>query len=152
MGHEKRHFPSILHWLIGIVIMMLGMVLPASAPLTEMGVKILMIFVGMIYLWCTVSPIGGSLLALFAVSLAGYQPLTAILGVAIGNETWVIMFFTIILFISSIECGMPRYISHGIFRVTQGIVTGRPIVLVFMSSDCTGVYYDGCGICYFGVD
>lgn len=132
MGHEKRHFPSILHWLIGIVIMMLGMVLPASAPLTEMGVKILMIFVGMIYLWCTVSPIGGSLLALFAVSLAGYQPLTAILGVAIGNETWVIMFFTIILFISSIECGMPRYISHGIFRVTQGIVTGRPIVLVFI--------------------
>ena len=64
MGHEKRHFPSILHWLIGIVIMMLGMVLPASAPLTEMGVKILMIFVGMIYLWCTVSPIGGSLLGI----------------------------------------------------------------------------------------
>ena len=129
---KTKHFPGILHWIIGVALMALGYVLPASAPLTEMGVKVLMIFIGMIYLWCTVNPIGGSLLALFAVSVVGYQPLTGILGTAISNQIWIIMFFSIILFVSAIESGMPRYISHGIFKATQGIVTGRPMVLVFI--------------------
>ena len=127
---KTRHFPSILHWIIGVIIMALGYVLPSSAPLTEMGVKVVMIFVGMIYLWCTANAIGASLLALFAVSVVGYQPLTAILGTAISNETWIITFFSIILFVSSIKSGMPRYISHGIFKATQNIVTGRPMALV----------------------
>lgn len=129
---KSKQFPIILHWIIGVVIMALGYVLPSSAPLTDMGVKVLMIFIGMIYLWCTVNPIGGSLLALFAVSLVGYQPLTGILATAISNETWIIMLFSIILFVSAIESGMPRYISHGIFKATQGIVTGRPMALVFI--------------------
>lgn len=129
---KSMKIPSIIHWIIGIIIMALGAVLPASAPLTAMGVKILMIFVGMIYLWCTVNPIGGSLLALFAVSIVGYQPFTAILATAISNQTWIITFFSTILFISSIESGMPRYISHGIFKITQDIVTGRPMMLVFI--------------------
>lgn len=129
---NSMKIPSIMHWIIGIIIMALGAVLPASAPLTDMGVRVLMIFVGMIYLWCTVNPIGGSLLALFAVSVAGYQPFTAILATAVSNQTWIITFFSIILFVSSIESGMPRYISHGIFKITQGIVTGRPMMLVFI--------------------
>lgn len=132
MGTIHRSFPSILHWLIGIVIMALGYVIPPSAPLTEMGVKILMIFIGMIYLWCTVNPIGGSLMALFAVSVVGYAPLSVILSQAISNDTWVVMFFAIILFVSAIESGMPRYIAHGIFKASQGIVTGRPMALVFI--------------------
>lgn len=132
MEQRRKGFPHILHWVVGVIIMALGYVLPAAAPLTEMGVKVLTIFVGMIYLWCTVNPIGGSLLALFAVSVVGYQPLTAVLSTAVSNETWIIMFFTIILFVSSIESGMPRYISLAIFKATQNVVTGRPMVLVFI--------------------
>lgn len=131
MGQSRR-FPSIIHWLIGVILMALGYVLPASAPLTPMGVKILMIFVGMIYLWCTVNPIGGSLLALFAVSVVGYQPMTAVLSTAVSNQTWIITFFAIILFVSAIESGMPRYVAQAIFKTTQGVVTGRPMALVFI--------------------
>lgn len=129
---KSMKIPSIIHWIIGIIIMALGYFLPASAPLTPMGVKVLMTFVGMIYLWCTVNPIGGSLLALFAVSMTGYAPLTEVLSAAISDSTWVLMFFSIILFISGIESGMPRYISHSIFKATQNIVTGRPMMLVFI--------------------
>lgn len=129
---KSMKIPSILHWIIGIIIMALGSVLPASAPLTDMGVRVLMIFIGMIYLWCTVNPIGGSLLALFAISMTGYAPLTEVLSAAISDSTWVLMFFSIILFISGIESGMPQYISHGIFKATQNIVTGRPMMLVFI--------------------
>lgn len=53
---KTKQFPIILHWIIGVALMALGYVLPASAPLTDMGVKVLMIFIGMIYLWCTVNP------------------------------------------------------------------------------------------------
>lgn len=34
---KTKHFPGILHWIIGVALMALGYVLPASAPLTEMG-------------------------------------------------------------------------------------------------------------------
>lgn len=121
-----------LHWAIGVAIMLLGYVLPASEPLTPMGVKVLMVFVGMIYLWCTVNPIGSSLLALFMVSMTGYAPFSTVIADAVSNSTWTITFFSCILFMSAIESGMPKYISHGIFKSTQNIVTGRPMVLIFI--------------------
>lgn len=123
---------SYLHWGIGILIMAAGYLLPASQPLTPMGVKILAIFIGMIYLWCTTNPIGASILALLAVGATGYAPFTSVIASAISDSTWVVMFFTCILFMSSIESGMPEYISHGIFKATQGIVTGRPMILVLI--------------------
>lgn len=132
MEQAKNNWIGYLHWAIGIGIMCLGYVLPASEPLTPMGVKMLAIFVGMIYLWCTVNPIGSSLLALFAVGVVGYAPFKEVISVAISDSTWVLTFFSCILFMSSIESGMPKYISHSIFKATQGLVTGRPMVLIFI--------------------
>lgn len=132
MEKTQKEWTNYLHWGIGILIMCLGYVIPASEPLTPMGVKILMIFAGMIYLWCTVNPIGSSLLALLAVGLAGYAPFTEVLSKAISDSTWLVVFFSCILFMSSIESGMPEYISHGIFKATQDIITGRPMVLIFI--------------------
>lgn len=132
MKKTQKEWINYLHWGIGILIMVLGYVIPASEPLTPMGVKILMIFAGMIYLWCTVNPIGGSLLALLAVSLVGYDTFSGVLSSAISNSTWLITFYACILFMSSIESGMPQYISHGIFKATQNFITGRPIVLIFI--------------------
>lgn len=134
MANTKGKNPMLgyLHWGIGVAIMMLGYVLPSSEPLTPIGVKVLMVFVGMIYLWCTVNPIGGSLLALFMVSVVGYAPFSTILAEGISESNWLVVFYSCILFMSAIESGMPKYISHGIFKASQEFVTGRPMVLVFI--------------------
>lgn len=123
---------SYLHWLIGMAIMLSGYVIPASEPLTPMGVKVLMVFVGMIYLWCMADSIGGSLLALFMVSMVGYAPFSTVLSTAISNSDWLTVFYACILMMSAIESGMPKYVSHAIFKSTAGIVTGRPMILVFI--------------------
>lgn len=132
MEKAKTDWLGYLHWVIGVAIMCLGYVIPASEPLTPMGVRVLMVFVGMIYLWCTVNPIGSSLLALFMVSVVGYAPFTEVIAVAISNQTWTLVFFSCILLMAAIESGMPKYISHSIFKATQGIVTGRPMMLIFV--------------------
>lgn len=121
-----------VHWLIGIAIMYSGNLITPTAPLTDMGAKALMIFVGMVYLWCTVNPIGGSLLALFAISLAGYASFTEVLSTGIGDSTFLQVFYACILFCSAIVSGMPKYISHGIFKSTEKLINGRPMVLVFI--------------------
>lgn len=132
MEKEKTDWLGYLHWVIGVAIMCLGYVIPASEPLTPMGVRVLMVFVGMIYLWCTVNPVGGSLLALFMVSVVGYAPFSEVVSVAVSNPTWTTIFFSCVLFMAAIESGMPKYISHNIFKATQGIVTGRPMMLIFI--------------------
>ena len=129
---EKNSVVSYLHWVIGLVIMFLGYVLPASEPLTPMGVKVLTIFAGMIYLWCTTNPIGGSLLALFVISITGYAPFNVIIADAISESSWLVVFFGCVLFMSSIESGMPNYVSHGIFKATKSFTNGRPMILVFV--------------------
>lgn len=129
---KTKSMMGYLHWVIGVAIMLLGYVIPASEPLTPIGVKVLMVFVGMIYLWCMADSIGGSLLALFMISVVGYAPFTQVLSAAISDSNWVIVFFACILMMSAIECGMPKYISNAIFKATQSVVTGRPMVLVFI--------------------
>ena len=129
---KNKSMMSYLHWAIGVAIMLSGYVIPASEPLTPMGVKVLMVFVGMIYLWCMADSIGGSLLALFMISVVGYAPFTTVLSTAISDANWLTVFFACILMMSAIESGMPKYVSNAIFKATQGIVTGRPMVLVFI--------------------
>lgn len=132
MAKEKSSVVTYVHYVIGIALMCLGNFIPAQAPLTPMGAKVLMIFVGMIYLWCTSNAIAGSLLALFAVSVAGYAPFTTVLSNSISEVNFLIVFYACILFQSAIVSGMPRYLAHGIFKMTSGIVTGRPMVLLFI--------------------
>lgn len=132
MVKENKGIMSYLQWVIGIAIMLLGYVIPASEPLTPMGVKVLMVFVGMIYLWCTADSIGGSLLALFMVSFIGYAPFSEVLSTAISNNDWLTVFYACILMMSAIESGIPKYVSLAIFKSTAGIITGRPMALVFI--------------------
>lgn len=116
MANTKGKNPMLgyLHWGIGVAIMMLGYVLPSSEPLTPMGVKVLMVFVGMIYLWCTVNPIGGSLLALFMVSVVGYAPFSTILAEGISNPTGWWCFILVFCLCRPLKVACPN-ISHMAF-------------------------------------
>ena len=63
---------SYLHTAIGILIMLIGFVIAPFGPVTEVGVKCLFIFLGMVYLWSTVNPLWPSMLGLVLLGLSGY--------------------------------------------------------------------------------
>jgi ABC-type polysaccharide/polyol phosphate export permease len=61
-----------IHIAIGIILMFAGWFVPPFATVTEMGMKILFIFIGVIYLWSTVETTWSSCLAVILVGMSGY--------------------------------------------------------------------------------
>lgn len=51
---SNNDLKSYIHIGIGVAIMLLFQVLPAYGPITEVGMKCLGSFIGMVYLWSTV--------------------------------------------------------------------------------------------------
>ena len=91
-----------MHTLIGILIMLLGFVVPPFGPVTVVGVKCLFIFIGMVYLWSTVNPLWPSMLGLILLGLSGYAGegaagFKAVMAASIGNDTVILLMLTMIL-------------------------------------------------------
>ena len=47
-----------IHIAIGLILMFGGQFLPPIEPITEVGMQVLFIFIGVIYLWSTVESMG----------------------------------------------------------------------------------------------
>lgn len=120
-----------VHMIIGVVLMFAGWFLPTFSTVTELGMKILFIFIGVIYLWSTVESTWSSLLALLAVGLSGYSKgLAATLQNGFGNSTVLLVLFSMILFGGVIESGVSKYMSR--WFLTRKISNGRPYVFCFV--------------------
>ena len=72
--NEKVHWTYWLHLAIGAFFMFGFPMLDPIEPLTDIGMTIVGVFIGMVYLWSAVDSIWPSLLGLMLVALAGYVP------------------------------------------------------------------------------
>lgn len=125
---DKKMF---IHIAIGIILMFAGWVVPPFATVTELGMKILFIFIGVIYLWSTVESTWSSLLALIAIGISGYSSgIAATLASGFGNSTVLLVLFSMILFGGVQESGVAKYIAR--FFLTRKISNGRPYVFCFI--------------------
>ena len=110
--------------IIGIFIMFGFGFLPPIAPITELGMRVLGIFIGVVFLWSTVDLLWPSLLALFAFSFVGYNKLTTILTMSLGNDTvWICILAMGVLGVIS-RAGVNDHIIT--FLLTRKICDGRP--------------------------
>ena len=131
---------SNLHTAIGILIMLAGFVIPPFGPVTEIGVKCLFIFIGMVYLWSTVNPLWPSQLGLILLGLSGYggegaNGFKAVFASAIGNDTVILLMLTIVLFGALDVMGVTKHIAK--WCLTRKIIDGRPylfLTAVFVTS------------------
>lgn len=90
---KKKDFYSI-HLVIGIGIMLLFRYLPFQLPcITPIGMEILGIFIGTLYLWTTSDPIISSILSIFLVGLSGYSTMNEVLTSTFGNPILVQVLF-----------------------------------------------------------
>lgn len=70
--------------------------LPPFGPLTQLGMQILGIFIGCIYGWTIGEMIWPSLLSLIAVGFTDYSTVSAMFTSAFGNQTLLIVLFSLI--------------------------------------------------------
>lgn len=128
---EKGSTGYIIHAVIGIAIMVLFFVIPHGNIMTRMGMDILGIFIGTLYLWSTVGSIWPSILAIVLVAIIGYggegsQGFNTVFSAAFGAETVLSVVFSLLFFAGISYLGFAKYISH--FFLSRKIMEGRPYV------------------------
>ena len=72
---------------IGVCIMLFFGYLPTFSTVTPMGMKILGIYIGLLYLWSTVDLIWPSLLGLIVTGFSGYNSVSGLLSAGWGDGT-----------------------------------------------------------------
>ena len=141
---EKVHWTYWLHLTIGLGFMLIFPRLSPIEPITEVGMSVLGVFIGMIYLWSAVDTIWPSLLGLILVALAGYVPgLQGYAAVkelflnAFGVDSVIVVMFSMVLFAALEYVGCTKYMAR--FFMSRKILEGRPYVFFFIFFLCSYV-------------
>lgn len=119
-----------VHIAIGVVLMFLGFILPPVGSLTEVGMQILFIFIGVIYLWTTVETLWSSLLALILYGMSDYTTVGQAFKDGLGDSTVQLVLFSMVFFGAILDTGVAQYISR--WFLTRRISNGRPYIFCFI--------------------
>ncbi len=129
-GQSKKDLLQYLASTIGILITFGFGYLPPLDRITPMGMKVLGIFLGMIFLWSFVSILWPSLLGIVALIISGYAPLPKVLQLSFGDNIPTLILFAMVLFGAIQHVGVTRYISR--WFLTRRIINGKPVMFSFI--------------------
>ncbi len=115
---------------IGIAVMFGFGQLPASAPLTQQGMNVVGIFLGVLILWTFIGLLWPSLLAIAAICLVGGVPMGKVMAGTFGDKALVMVFLSMILFGAFQHYGVTRYIST--WFLTRKMINGKPGLFNFV--------------------
>ncbi|TWH59202.1 sodium-dependent dicarboxylate transporter 2/3/5 [Desulfitobacterium sp. LBE] len=126
---------TLIHSMIGIGFMVLFPLLDPIGPITEVGMHVLAIFVGMVYLWSAVESIWPSLLGLFLLAMCGFDSIKNVALSAFGNEVVVLVMISMVLFAAVEYAGCTQYLAR--WFLTRKVINGKPYIFLsvfFLSS------------------
>ena len=139
-NERKREKMFLIHSLIGVVIMVFFLFLPLNLPeVTSIGMEVLGIFIGTLYLWTFVDPLWGSLMSIAMVGLSNYMPMAGLLKEAFGAPVVAQVFFLLIMAGGLVYYKITLYIGR--FFLTRKFTNGKPWLLMFVI--CIGCYFLG---------
>lgn len=147
-GNGKKATVKWTYWLflaIGLGFMLAFPRLKPFSTITPVGMTVLGVFIGMVFLWSTMDSIWPSVLGLLLVALAGYlgedfKGYAAVKEVflqAIGSETVIICLLGMILFGGISYVGGTKYMAR--FFMSRKILEGRPYIFMFLVFLCSFV-------------
>lgn len=113
---------------IGLAIMLLFPLLPPAEPITEVGMVLVGVFVGMVFLWSTVDSKWPSLLGLVLVGLSDYATMSEVITGAFGNDIVLVSMLSMILFGAIEYYGCSKCIAQ--WFMTRPIIEGKPYALL----------------------
>ncbi len=133
MGDTKKKSKYALHVAIGFAIVAVFWVIPPIEPITEVGMKCVGIFIGMVYMWSTIGALWPSVAGLVLFGISGYagdgvSGFNQVMMEALGSNTVVMVLFCMILFGALDEVGDTKYIAK--FFLTRKIFQNRPYVFL----------------------
>ena len=125
MKKDKMYY---VHILIGLAIMLVFRFIPVGIlpGVTEVGMQILGIFIGTIYLWTTIDPTVSSLISISMIAYSDYAAAGAVLASWFGNPVLVQMMFLMIFTGGLTNRRLTAYIGRWI--MTRKFIEGRPWV------------------------
>ena len=122
----KKLEKSYIHILIGLAIMFGFRLIPVGTlpQVTEIGLSVLGIFIGTIYLWTTIDPLTSSFISLTMLCTCGFAPCAQVLQTTFGNPVVVQMFFLMVFMQGVTERRITVYIAR--WLMTRKIIEGKP--------------------------
>ena len=123
--------------LIGIVIMFGFGYLPPIAGITPMGMRVLGIFIAMIYLLCAVDIVWPSMLTVIALGLSGYCSVEDAIASGFGSDIVWMMLILLVLAEGIASSGLGEVMARWI--ITRKFLNGRPMLFTFMYIVAFGV-------------
>ena len=117
-----------LHSIIFVILIFGIGFLPPIGGITEMGMRVLGVFIGLLYGWIFIGFIWTSLFGMLALGLTGYDSIINVFSAGFGNATVLKVFF-IFVFAGILQAtDLTTYIAN--WCVSRKICRGRPWVLI----------------------
>lgn len=127
---KNKNLVYYAHSVIGLLVMFGLGYLPTIGPVTEYGMKMLGIFIGIIYLWSFVDMVWPSVAAMCAYAIFSEGGIPALVTAAFGNNQLILCIFCLIIAYA--------VITHGIFdnfipwMLSKKSLRGKPWVITII--------------------
>lgn len=129
MTEAKRNLYG-FHSTVTIILIFGFGFLPPLSPITPIGMKILGIFLGLLYGWTTVGLIWPSLLGMIALGLTGIMTTKDVFLNGFGSDTTLMILFILIFAAIVEEAGISQTIA--MWFVTRKVLFGKPWLFSFV--------------------
>lgn len=127
---EKSSAAKWIHMIVMFVLLSSGWALPTVGGITPFGMKVLGIFVGLIYGWMFVGLIWPSLTGMMFLSFAGLGTAKAVFGQGYGSEIVLLIIFFGVFTKWLEDIGLTNTFAQ--FLLTRKFLAGRPYLFIFM--------------------
>lgn len=131
MAKTKNPNKKLMHTIIALAIWAIfKWLIPAPAPMTDLGMEICGVFIMATYLWITVETGWTSILTVSMVAISGAMTATNAIKGSFGD--WMFAFLVACMLVNHVlsETGISRRIA--IWFITRKFVKGRPYVIILM--------------------
>lgn len=119
-----------LHPAIMVVLMLSGWILPTFGTITEFGIKVLGIFLGMMWGWIFIDLIWPSLLGMIMLSMCGLGTATQVFASGFGSEIVLLVIFFSIFTAWLEDIGLTNTMTQ--WMLTRKVLKGKPYLFIFM--------------------
>lgn len=130
---EKSHI-KVSYWIhsaVVVILMFCFPMLPTFSPLTDLGMRVVGIFLGCLYGWVFVGIIWPSILGLIALGFCGsFNSMTATFAAAFGGDTYLFVFFMLAFAALISMAGVTDFIAKWI--ISRKMAAGKPWVIAFL--------------------